>query len=150
MAPKGAPTTINPIRLQTVTRLKIKRPDKQEPNPCLGPMSAMLSLSPIASPSELHLSFHFCVRLPSHSQAAGHPPATVSLAAQASNKHFANAWMRPKPPQNPRAPSITTWRGYIRISRDLRRGRGAWEVQDERSCTRRWLYLLLFKADCSV
>ena len=62
MAPKGASTTLNPIRLQTVTRLKIKRPDKQEPNPCLGPMSAMLSMSPlpirrtvIASPSSPHL-----------------------------------------------------------------------------------------------
>jgi hypothetical protein len=45
MAPKGASTQLNPIRLQSVARLKIKRPDKQEINPCLGPMSAMLSAS---------------------------------------------------------------------------------------------------------
>ncbi|EXJ95031.1 hypothetical protein A1O1_00149 [Capronia coronata CBS 617.96] len=43
MPPKGASTAVNPIRLQTVSRLKIRNPDKQEPNPCLGPMSAMLN-----------------------------------------------------------------------------------------------------------
>ncbi|KAI1611419.1 hypothetical protein EDD37DRAFT_632291 [Exophiala viscosa] len=43
MPPKGASTAVQPIRLQSVTRLKIRHPDKQEPNPCLGPMSAMLN-----------------------------------------------------------------------------------------------------------
>lgn len=48
MPPKGASTAVNPIRLQTVSRLKIRNPDKHEPNPCLGPMTAMLSmLSPL-------------------------------------------------------------------------------------------------------
>ncbi|KAK6382878.1 40S ribosomal protein mrp10 [Rhinocladiella similis] len=43
MPPKGSSTAINPIRLQTVSRIKIRHPDKAEPNPCLGPMSAMLN-----------------------------------------------------------------------------------------------------------
>ncbi|KIW16405.1 hypothetical protein PV08_06457 [Exophiala spinifera] len=47
MPPKGASTAVNPIRLQTVSRIKIRHPDKAEPNPCLGPMSAMLTLIPM-------------------------------------------------------------------------------------------------------
>jgi hypothetical protein len=43
MPPKGASTAIQPIRLQSVSRLRIRHPDKAEANPCLGPMSAMLS-----------------------------------------------------------------------------------------------------------
>lgn len=46
MAPRGASTAVNPIRLQTVKKLKIKRPDKaQEVNPCVGAMTAVLSKS---------------------------------------------------------------------------------------------------------
>lgn len=43
MPPKGVSTAVNPIRLQSVSRLKIRHPDKQETNPCIGPMTAMLS-----------------------------------------------------------------------------------------------------------
>ncbi|KAJ9651357.1 40S ribosomal protein mrp10 [Neophaeococcomyces mojaviensis] len=43
MPPKGVSTAVSPIRLQSVTRLKIRHPDKQEANPCIGPMTAMLS-----------------------------------------------------------------------------------------------------------
>ncbi|KAK5958517.1 40S ribosomal protein mrp10 [Knufia fluminis] len=43
MPPKGASTSVNPMRLQSVSRLKIRHPDKQEANPCIGPMTAMLS-----------------------------------------------------------------------------------------------------------
>ena len=46
MVQRGASTAINPIRLQTVKKLKIKRPDRtQEVNPCVGAMTAVLSKS---------------------------------------------------------------------------------------------------------
>ena len=45
MPPKGTSTSLNPVRLQSVAKLRIKRPDKQQVNPCLGAMSAMLSES---------------------------------------------------------------------------------------------------------
>ncbi|KEF57276.1 uncharacterized protein A1O9_05193, partial [Exophiala aquamarina CBS 119918] len=43
MPPKGASTAVKPIRLQSVSHLRIKHPDQQQPNPCLGPMTAMLN-----------------------------------------------------------------------------------------------------------
>jgi hypothetical protein len=43
MPPKGGSTQLNPVRLQSVAKIRIRRPDKQAVNPCLGIMSAMLS-----------------------------------------------------------------------------------------------------------
>ncbi|KAF7511924.1 hypothetical protein GJ744_003157 [Endocarpon pusillum] len=43
MPPKGAPTQLKPIRLQSISALRVKRPDKQQTNPCQGAMSVMLS-----------------------------------------------------------------------------------------------------------
>ena len=43
MPPKNVSTAVNPIRLQSVKRLSIRNPDRQEANPCIGAMSAMLS-----------------------------------------------------------------------------------------------------------
>ncbi|RJE18866.1 hypothetical protein PHISCL_08801 [Aspergillus sclerotialis] len=43
MPPKGASTRLNPIRLQTVERLRIRRPNKTDKNPCETAMSAMLN-----------------------------------------------------------------------------------------------------------
>lgn len=48
MSPKGASTQLNPIRLQSVSRLRIRRPDKQLVDPCLGVMSQMLCMSMIS------------------------------------------------------------------------------------------------------
>jgi hypothetical protein len=44
MPPKGtASTRLNPVRLQTVPNLRVRRPNKQEKNPCEVVMSSMLS-----------------------------------------------------------------------------------------------------------
>ncbi|RMD40510.1 hypothetical protein DV735_g4626, partial [Chaetothyriales sp. CBS 134920] len=43
MPPKGSSTAINPVRLQSVKKLKVQRPDRTNVNPCTGPMSAVLS-----------------------------------------------------------------------------------------------------------
>lgn len=86
MAPKGASTQISPIRLQSVARLKIRRPDKQEINPCLGPMSAMLSAT--------YLSMLFLVCLLTRKKAAGPPQVTASKAAPSSSKHCESVWTR--------------------------------------------------------
>ncbi|ETN43802.1 uncharacterized protein HMPREF1541_11126 [Cyphellophora europaea CBS 101466] len=43
MPPKGLSTAANPIRLQSVKKLKIMRPQVQETSQCTGPMSAMLT-----------------------------------------------------------------------------------------------------------
>jgi hypothetical protein len=45
MPPKGVSTAANPIRLQSVKKLKVQRPQIQEKNTCMGPMSAMLSMA---------------------------------------------------------------------------------------------------------
>jgi hypothetical protein len=145
MAPKGASTQVNPIRLQSVARLKIKRPDKQEVNPCLGPMSAMLSSSRIAC-----ASFFFYYRLISR-QVVGLPPATASKAALSSNKRCESVWMplyvkRSHSIQdghhqkailtvmcdrnlhrNRRAPSTITCRDYIPKYPGRRNGKAAWD-----------------------
>lgn len=43
MPPKGVSTRIKPVRLQSIDRLKIKRPNKHEQTPCQTAMSAVLS-----------------------------------------------------------------------------------------------------------
>ncbi|PKY04351.1 37S ribosomal protein Mrp10, mitochondrial [Aspergillus campestris IBT 28561] len=43
MPPKGATTTLRPIRLQTINHLRVRRPNRQDLNPCQAIMSSMLS-----------------------------------------------------------------------------------------------------------
>ncbi|KAF9885768.1 hypothetical protein FE257_012350 [Aspergillus nanangensis] len=43
MPVKGATTRLNPIRLQTIPHLRIRRPNQHEQNPCVTVMSSMLS-----------------------------------------------------------------------------------------------------------
>ncbi|TQB77346.1 hypothetical protein MPDQ_002983 [Monascus purpureus] len=43
MPAKGAPTRLNPIRLQTIPHLRVRRPNVQERNPCVVVMSSVLS-----------------------------------------------------------------------------------------------------------
>jgi hypothetical protein len=43
MPAKGAPTRLNPIRLQTIKHLRVRRPNQQQPNSCATVMSSVLS-----------------------------------------------------------------------------------------------------------
>ncbi|KAL1957416.1 hypothetical protein VTO42DRAFT_5984 [Malbranchea cinnamomea] len=43
MPPRGASTRLKPMRLQTIDNLRIKRPNKNEPNPCITALSAVLN-----------------------------------------------------------------------------------------------------------
>ncbi|RMJ28869.1 hypothetical protein PHISP_00208 [Aspergillus sp. HF37] len=44
MPPKGsASTRLSPVRLQTVSHIKVRRPNRQEKNPCEVIMSSMLN-----------------------------------------------------------------------------------------------------------
>lgn len=43
MAPKGASTKLKPMRLPPLPRLKIRRPNQADANPCLAIMSSVLS-----------------------------------------------------------------------------------------------------------
>ncbi|GAB1192101.1 hypothetical protein BDV32DRAFT_120847 [Aspergillus pseudonomiae] len=43
MPPKGATTRLNPVRLQTIPHLRVRRPNQHEQNPCVTVMSSMLS-----------------------------------------------------------------------------------------------------------
>lgn len=43
MPGKGGSTRLNPVRLQTVPHLRIRRPNEQTRNPCVVIMSSMLS-----------------------------------------------------------------------------------------------------------
>ncbi|KAE8352950.1 hypothetical protein BDV28DRAFT_118437 [Aspergillus coremiiformis] len=43
MPPKGATTRLNPVRLQTIPHLRIRRPNRNEQNPCVAVMATMLS-----------------------------------------------------------------------------------------------------------
>lgn len=43
MPPKNVSTRLNPIRLQTINHLRVRRPNQQEQNPCVTVMSSMLS-----------------------------------------------------------------------------------------------------------
>lgn len=45
MPPKGASTRLNPVRLQTIQHLRVRRPNQNEQNPCITIMSSMLSTS---------------------------------------------------------------------------------------------------------
>lgn len=47
MPPKGVSTRLNPVRLQTIPHLRVRRPNQHEQNPCVTIMSSMLSMSPI-------------------------------------------------------------------------------------------------------
>lgn len=45
MAPKGAISTrLNPIRLNTINHLRVRRPNQFEQNPCVTVMTSMLSM----------------------------------------------------------------------------------------------------------
>ncbi|OJJ86524.1 mitochondrial 37S ribosomal protein mS37 [Aspergillus glaucus CBS 516.65] len=43
MPAKGASTRLNPVRLQTIPHLRVRRPNQHEQNPCVTVMSTMLS-----------------------------------------------------------------------------------------------------------
>ncbi|KAI9931757.1 hypothetical protein ASPWEDRAFT_169403 [Aspergillus wentii DTO 134E9] len=43
MPAKGAATRLNPVRLQTIPHLRVRRPNQHEQNPCTAVMSSMLS-----------------------------------------------------------------------------------------------------------
>jgi hypothetical protein len=45
MPPKGVTTRLNPVRLQTIPHLRVRRPNQHEQNPCVTVMSSMLSMS---------------------------------------------------------------------------------------------------------
>lgn len=45
MPAKGASTRLNPVRLQTIQHLRVRRPNQQQQNACATIMSAMLSTS---------------------------------------------------------------------------------------------------------
>lgn len=85
MPPKGASTAINPIRLQSVQKLKIRRPDSQaNANPCMGPMSAVLSASPPdANRSCYRVNLHDlgCWASSSSQAAAGGSGSSLNCAA---------------------------------------------------------------------
>lgn len=44
MPVKGATTRLNPVRLQTIPHLRVRRPNQHEQNPCVTVMSSMLSM----------------------------------------------------------------------------------------------------------
>jgi hypothetical protein len=45
MAPKGSLSTrLNPMRLNTINHLRVRRPNQNEQNPCVVVMSSMLSM----------------------------------------------------------------------------------------------------------
>ncbi|OKL59313.1 hypothetical protein UA08_05375 [Talaromyces atroroseus] len=43
MPAKGAPTRLNPVRLQTIQHLRVRRPNQQQQNSCATIMSSMLN-----------------------------------------------------------------------------------------------------------
>lgn len=43
MPPKGVSTRLNPVRLQSIPHLRVRRPNTNEPNTCVAVMSSMLS-----------------------------------------------------------------------------------------------------------
>lgn len=43
MPAKGAPTRLNPVRLQTIQHLRVRRPNQHQQNPCVTVMSSVLS-----------------------------------------------------------------------------------------------------------
>ncbi|KAG5294628.1 mitochondrial 37S ribosomal protein YmS-T [Histoplasma ohiense] len=43
MPPKGAPTRIKPLHLQTIQKLRVKSPNTHQANPCLAAMTSVLS-----------------------------------------------------------------------------------------------------------
>lgn len=45
MPAKGVSTRLNPVRLQTIPHLRVRRPNQHEQNPCVTVMSSMLSMS---------------------------------------------------------------------------------------------------------
>lgn len=46
MAPKGSVSTrLNPLRLNTINHLRVRRPNQYDQNPCVTIMSSMLSTS---------------------------------------------------------------------------------------------------------
>jgi hypothetical protein len=45
MPVKGAPTKLNPVRLNTLNHLRVRRPNSNENNPCAAVLSSMLSMS---------------------------------------------------------------------------------------------------------
>jgi hypothetical protein len=44
MPAKGAPTRLNPVRLQTIPHLRVRRPNQHQQNPCVTAMSSVLSM----------------------------------------------------------------------------------------------------------
>lgn len=44
MPSKGVSTRLNPVRLQTIPHLRVRRPNQHEQNPCVTVMSSMLSM----------------------------------------------------------------------------------------------------------
>lgn len=53
MPPRGAPTRLKPMRLQTINTLRIKSPNKHEPDPCLTAMSGVLSELDLHNPTSI-------------------------------------------------------------------------------------------------
>lgn len=43
MPPKGSSTRLNPVRLQTIPHLRVRRPNQQQQNPCVTVMTSVLN-----------------------------------------------------------------------------------------------------------
>lgn len=53
MPAKGATTKVAPVRLPPLPKLRVRRPNQTDANPCMGLMSSVLSMFPYALTSAL-------------------------------------------------------------------------------------------------
>jgi hypothetical protein len=77
MPPKGASTKVAAIRLPPLPKLRVRRPNQTDANPCLGIMTSVLSTLPHMS-SAHYLSFILLTII----QRAGLRPDTMLLDVQ--------------------------------------------------------------------
>lgn len=149
MPPKGGSTQLNPVRLQSVTKIRVRRPDKEPVNPCLGIMSAMLSKfwsntsritrngtlltqSTIACWASSGLGNESCMAAEQSLRECMDAP--VSTNSYATHKFNELLCARPADSclfysnrhRRGRAPSITIFQGCIPIYQDRKNGRELW------------------------
>ena len=114
MPPKGGSTKLQPMRLPPLPKLRVRRPNQSEGNPCLALMSSVLSmLSHTNSSSMLRIADgdrarYLWTKADKTTQHAGPHPATQPQDVKLSRRNYGHVWIHQyvlPPPPAPALPS---------------------------------------------
>ncbi|PGH19850.1 hypothetical protein AJ80_03767 [Polytolypa hystricis UAMH7299] len=97
MPPRGISTRMKPMQLQTVNKLRVKRPNKSEPNPCTAVMSSVLTCW-----ASSRFSVEGCFQVEQQLRACVDAKSTKTTHKSTINYHLMRMFPKMSGPRKPR------------------------------------------------